>query len=121
MAVLNKMSGNTDTENSGYPGLLTNGSSYNSNRVWPSEKYYDLYTTVDTKTACGGSPCKGHALNEVTGWYGDAPWIVSTTKPWFVHSGDHVNVASTGVFTYGSAFGHALYAYSFRQVLTPNN
>ena len=66
MGVLNKMSGNTDSLNSGYTGQLTNGSI--QGRAWPADKYYDNYISDNPLTACGGNQCKGHALNVTAGW-----------------------------------------------------
>ncbi len=109
MGVLEKRSGNTTSANSGYPGLLTDGSQFTGDRVWPDEKYYDVYTSTSTATACNGKPCKGHALNEVAGWYGDDTWMVNATEPWFVRGG-----------SYDQACGSANSFYSFRQVLAPN-
>ncbi len=118
MGVLNKMSGNTDNDNSGYSGTLTDDS-YFAGRAWPDEKYYDLYTSNDPKTACNGNPCKGHALNEVAGWYNDSTNMVSTMKPWSARSGHHNGAAYAGAFYYSSVYGSAYAIGSFRQVLAP--
>ncbi len=121
MGVFEKRSGNTVSANSGYPGLLTDGS-FTSDRDWPSEKYYDVYTTSNTNTACNGGPCKGHALSEFSRWYGDAAWIVDKTLPWFIRSGLQNNDnAYAGIFAFGSANegGSMSTAISFRIVLTP--
>ncbi len=121
MGVLNKLSGNTETINSGYSGLLADGNSFTSDREWPSEKYYDLYTTTDTKTACNGAPCKGHALGEVAGWYGDWLDMVSTTQPWVMRGGYHESATLTGSFAFGRVVGQESSWISFRIVLTPQS
>ncbi len=118
MGVLNKMSGNTATDNSGYTGQLADESTFQG-RVWPAAKYYDLYTSNDLTTACNGNPCKGHALNEVAGWYGDYSSMVYKTNPWSVRGGCHSVDALAGVFGFSTYFGSVLSSLSFRQVLTP--
>ncbi len=117
MGVLNKMSGNTEDRNSGYTGQLTNGSI--QGRSWPADKYYDLYTSNDPKTACGDNPCKGHALNETAGWYGNNTNMVNVTSSWSVRGGGHNFVAVTGVFYYDGYYGSVNDYGSFRQVLVP--
>ncbi len=122
MGVLNKMSGNTTSANSGYKGVLADGSEFNENtRDWPDTKYYDEYTSTSIETACNGKPCKGHAIGEVTGWYGDFTEMVSTSEPWFLYGGYSRNNALAGVFAHGHNAGSVSVNISFRQVLTPNN
>ena len=36
----------------------------------PEAKYYDLYTDTNLSIACNGGICYGHALTELSGWYG---------------------------------------------------
>ena len=116
------MSGNTQELNSGYTGKLTDESEFNENaREWPDAKYYDLYITTDTTTACNGKPCKGHALDEVAGWYGDWSNMVATTTPWFQRSGFYSNTTIAGVFSFSRWHGEVANTLSFRIVLTPNN
>ncbi len=120
MGVLNKMSGNTVTANSGYKGQITDGSTIEG-REWPSEKYYDVYTTTDTKLACNGGPCKGHALNETAGWNSNGAWGATVKKPWFNRSGVFSDPNVAGIFYHSSHDGSAAGRASFRVVLTPNN
>ena len=65
------------TWNSGYTGMCEFDGKEFVGRAWPESKYYDLYTTSSTTTACGGNACKGHALNEVVGWYSDSSGLVN--------------------------------------------
>ncbi len=120
MGVLNKMSGNTLERNSGYTGQLKDGSIIQG-RDWPLEKYYDLYTTTDTKTACNGSPCKGHVLNETAGWYDDYRDIIDTEEPWALRGGAQYEGKLSGSFGYAQNPGWGDNVSSFRIVLTPNN
>ena len=118
MGVLDKRAGYTETINSGYAGKITNGSSIGG-REWPAAKYYDLYTSDDPLTACDGSPCKGHALNEISGWYDDYATMVSMISPWADRGGYHGSNTLAGVFVYNNAHGGVYAHVSFRQVLTP--
>ncbi len=121
MGVFNKISGNTASANSGYTGQLTDGSSFQSDREWPDEKYYDLYTTTNTNTACNGTPCKGHALGEVAGWYDDLNSMISSSNPWSTRSGCSSHSSGAGIFRNNHDYGNANGNASFRIVLTPNN
>ncbi len=118
MSVYNKMSGNTEVNNSGYAGKITNGSSIGG-RTWPTDKYYDLYTSDNPLTACNGASCKGHALNETAGWYSDSSIIVTAERPWLVRCGDYSNATVAGVFHYSLYYGSGHLYNSFRQVLAP--
>ncbi len=118
MGVLNKMSGNTGAYNSGYTGLLTDGSTYQG-KAWPADKYYDNYTSNNPLMACNGNPCKGHALNEVILWYGDYSNLGYLSSPWLVCSGAHFSNTIAGVFSYNYSLGYTDSSISFRQVLTP--
>ena len=121
MGVLEKRSGNTQGANSGYPGLLADGETFTSDREWPNDKYYNVYTSINPSTACNGVSCKGFSLNEVTGWYSDWTDMLVITFPWMVRGGSHYDGIGTGVFAYGTGNGAVNLNISFRQVLVPNN
>ncbi len=118
MGVLNKMSGSTENNNSGYAGQLTNGSSIGG-RAWPVDKYYDNYISDNPLTACGGNSCKGHALNETVGWYGGENYLVSMVGPWSVRGGYYGDTLKAGVFSFNNVYGNTVGNVSFRQVLAP--
>ncbi len=120
MGIFNKMSGNTKENNSGYDGTLTDGSHF-AGRSWPDAKYYDLYASKDTKMACNGNLCKGHALDEVARWYDDYAVMINVTYSWMIRGGVHNFTTGAGVFTFNSAGegGSVGIRVSFRQVLTP--
>ena len=65
----NKYSGASTTANSGYTGLLANGTIYNG-KNWLEDKYYDFYESNNALTACKGESCLSYALQETAGWYG---------------------------------------------------
>ncbi len=120
MGVLEKRSGWLTTMNSGYRGQLADDIPIEG-REWPLEKYYDLYTTTDSNTACNGAPCKGYALNETAGWYGDGAVILTEILPWVARSGAYNASPSsfTGNFCHSHYTGGFDLNHSFRQVLTP--
>ncbi len=88
-------------------------------------KYYDKYT-VDSYDACTNTDkdneCKGHALGETVGWYGDYAYFVYSSFPWFGRGGDYNFAASAGVFGFSTYNGNSSYdGYSFRIVIAPLN
>ena len=105
--------------NSGYTGKTGLDNETYTERSWPDSKYYDLYTTSDVNTACNGKPCKGHALNEVAGWYGDYSNMVHAWNPWIICGGNWNDGAMAGIFSLYSTNGYAVSYYSFRIVLAP--
>ena len=81
-------------------------------------KYYDKYT-VDSTSACTDAECKGHALNETSGWYGDYADFVDSGYPWFVRGGDYDDDTNAGVFYFISVSGSSNVNGSFRVVVAP--
>ena len=120
MGVLNKVSGTTMERNSGYTGQLADGNTF-TGRDWPLEKYYNVYTSGDVFTACNGSPCKGHALDEVIGWYGDFNVLLLPSQSWVDRSGGYYKGAGSGIFANEpwNGFVGTRDEVSFRVVLTP--
>ncbi len=114
MSVLDMKSGQTASLNSGYPGQLADGSSFTSDRVWPQEIYYDLYTSDEVNKFY-----KGHALNEIGVWYDDRSNGVDFYNPWLSRSGSWSYNEQSGTFAYGPWTGQAGVTNSFRIVLTP--
>ncbi len=116
----NRRSGANESRNSGYIGKLMDGSQFTTNaRVWQEDKYYDYYNTAVETTACNGTQCKGHALNELAGWYGDSAIMVTAPYAWG-HRGGGVLISSrAGTFSYEHFDGAGDATFSFRQVLTP--
>ncbi len=120
MGVLEERTGETQELNSGYKGQIGDGS-FIEGRDWPIKKYYNVYTTNSSITACNGSTCKGYALNEVANWYDDRATVVDTTSPWFVRGGTDYGSTNAGVFAYGRRQGYIHSSFTFRIVLIPNN
>ena len=100
--------------NSGFNGPVYGKDSDGSPMSWtsgvdfPEEKYFDLYTTNNTNTACAGEICYGHSLSETSNWYNDAPWFVAENNPWLLRGGIWNSSAIGGVFFFSSTSGRAV-------------
>ena len=101
-------SGNSSSWNSGFTGMLENGTTY-TGIPFPNSKYYNLYT---------GSSYQGHALTETAGWYSDDAYFVSTRNPWFVRGGSCTVSARAGVFDFNYLDGGSTSDYSSRLVIS---
>ncbi len=121
-----RYTGYSTTSNSGYTGRTGINDEQFTGREWQNDKYYDFYSTTNVLTACmlsgnGNAPCKGHALNELAGWYGDYSSMVQKTDPTIVRSGNYNYGSNAGSFNFNHSRSYAIWDVSFRQVLTPNN
>ena len=81
-------SGYSSSYNSGFTGMLKDGTTY-TGITFPDSKYYNLYT---------GSSYTGHALTETKNWYSDDASFVSSSYPWFIRGGYSSFNTSAGVF-----------------------
>ena len=88
-------SGNSSSWNSGFTGMLKDGTTY-TGVSFPDTKYYNLYT---------GSSYTGHALTETKNWYSDRALFVNSTYPWFIRGGYYYDGADAGVFFFGISGG----------------
>ena len=114
-----KYSGMDISLNSGYTGLLQDGSTY-TGKSWLEDKYYDFYDSSDPLTACKGKSCTTHALNETAGWYDDNMNLVMSRYPWTVRSGYYKDNVGSGIFYFDYGQGSIGYSVSFRLVLIEN-
>ena len=111
--------------NSGFKGLLDDGTLLSTGRDLPEPKYYDLYTSTNpsstdgrlSATACGDGICYGHALSETLGWYDDLIYFPRSQGPWIRRGGVNINSAVTGMFSIGAMYGNAATDNTFRIVL----
>jgi len=118
-------SGNGTSYNSGYTGMLSDGTIY-SGKEWPEAKYYETYTSSNptsnsatlSQTACSGGICYGQALSETKNWYGDSAYFVNSGYPWFYRGGYHDSISSAGVFGFSSSGGNAYGSGSFRVIVS---
>ena len=102
-------SGYNSSDNSGFTGMLENGTTY-TGITFPDSKYYNLYT---------GSSYTGHALTETKNWYSDSASFVNTFYPWFIRGGYSLNSKYAGVFNFNYYSGASnSYYYSSRLVIT---
>ncbi len=111
-----KYSGTYTTTNSGYTGLLQDGTKI-TGKNWLEDKYYDFYTNSDLLKACNEEKCVSHALNEIAGWYGDYTAMLGMHSPWLARSGNYTHSSVAGVFYFHSYNGSGSSAESFRLVL----
>ena len=112
-----KHSGMNTAANSGYTGLLQDGTKV-TGKSFLEDKYYDFYESSNPLTACKGKVCKTHALNETASWYGDYTTMVTAQFAWSVRSGRSADNSSAGIFFLGYSYGDANSLESFRLVLS---
>ena len=113
----NPRSGSSATYNSGFNGSLNSGEKTDG-KPFPDSKYYDKYT-VTSASSCTDAECKGHALGETAGWYGDYAFFVTSSYPWFERGGYYYYGTSAGVFDFDVYYGCSRNFNSFRVVLVP--
>ncbi|OLA94076.1 MAG: hypothetical protein BHW63_00420 [Mycoplasma sp. CAG:611_25_7] len=101
-------SGMDSSSNSGFTGMLYEGTTY-TGVSFPDSKYYNLYT---------GSSYTGHALTETKAWYSDTSGSVGTNAPWFIRSGNYFNSMNAGVFFFNSSIGISFSIISSRLVIS---
>ncbi len=103
------------------PASTTWGATSSANKAGftsqPDSKYYDNYTTTSILTACNGGICYGHGLSEVSKWYGDYPYFVNGSDPWFTRGGNYDTGSGAGAFNFYNRNGDAYYHSAARSVL----
>ena len=112
-----KYSGMNMAYNSGYTGLLQDGTKI-TGKDFLEDKYYDFYTSDSPLTACSGTSCISQALNETAGWYEDSTYMVTAQYPWSVRSGCYNQNSPVGIFYYSYTNGKGSSYDSFRLVLS---
>lgn len=98
------MVGDTSSNNSGFTGVLSDGTTY-SGIDFPNSKYYDLYT-YDTSNTSQSRGKLGDSTKETLitygvgtkGWYGDYKYFVWSASQWFVRGGYYGSGAYAGIF-----------------------
>ena len=83
----------------------------------PDRKYYDNYTTTNSRTACNGGICYGHGLSEVSNWYGDGAHFVNDSHPWFLRDCSFSGGSLAGSFFFTNSDGNAVDNRAARSVL----
>ena len=88
----------------------------------PDLKYFDGYTSETPAKACDDKECKGHALSETSGWYGDNANFVSSSYPWLERGSRYDGGGVVGVFNFSyDNYGGNNIGYSFHVVFAPTN
>ena len=90
-------SGNDSSLNSGFTGMVYDGTTY-TGIAFPDSKYYNLYT---------GTSYTGHALTETKYWYDDNALFVGSYDPWFNRGGAYHYGADAGLFAFDNHFNGA--------------
>ena len=101
-------SGNSSSWNSGFTGMLNNGTTY-TGITFPDSKYYNLYT---------GSSYTGHALTETKNWYSDDASFVDSSGPWFGRGGGYSSSTFPGVFYFHYGKGNSIVNHSSGLVIS---
>ncbi|MCI5734445.1 MAG: hypothetical protein MR297_04705 [Tenericutes bacterium] len=105
-------SGSSESYNSGFTGMLYDGTMY-SGVPFPDSKYYNLYT---------GNSYQGHALTETSRWYGDYAGFISSNGVWFIRGSDfnkyEDNYDINGIFAHYWDFLYERGSYSSRFAIT---
>ena len=83
-------SGYTISSNSGFTGMLSDGTTY-TGIAFPDSKYYNLYT---------GSSYTGHALTETQDWYGSFAFFADKSQPCFYRGGGYNMSLSAIIFNF---------------------
>jgi len=100
--------------------------------VFPSSKYYDLYSSEQFKNVpttdanlCTLETCGGHALYETNGWYSDYGYFASNVSgddginPWFIRGGGYDGNEYGGIFYFNDGNGGNGGTGTFRSVIVP--
>ncbi len=114
-----RYSGWTASSNSGYTGLLADGTIF-TGQNFLEDKYYDFYDNYKTLMACNGKPCITHALDETAGWYNDLAGTRIQQGVYWNFRGVYWEAPSeiSGIFAFDSESGHANVCDTFRLVLS---
>ena len=90
-----RCSGKDKYSNSGYTGLLQDGSTY-TGQSFLEDKYYNFVTKNDIFMT----------IDEVVNWYDDYLEICQNRHPWIVRSGGYANNQDAGIFSSGCYSGN---------------
>ena len=104
----NPRSGRDTSYNSGFTGMLEDGTTY-TGVSFPDSKYYNLYT---------GSSYIGHALTETAEWYSDGADFVFSSSPWFIRGSDCILDIYAGVFEFSRNDGRNNFFTGMHLVIT---
>ena len=126
-------SGQNNTSNSGFNGLLTGTNEIITGEIkLPTDsRYYDKYDHSTSNTTYNrgklGDSTKEMGpfydmenkslIRKVTSWYNDEAFLICSDYPWLRRGGDYYMGAGSGVVSFGYDTGFAISNISFRLVL----
>jgi len=110
-------SGALGINNSGFTGTTGLDNLTWTGITFPSQKYYNLYTTTSSSNACNSSLCKSHGLGEAAGWYGDYATFTNSWYPWLIRGSRSGFSSIAGIFGFSATSGQADINWSFRLTL----
>ena len=103
-------SGDNSSWNSGFTGMLKDGTTY-TGVSFPDTKYYNNYT---------GTTYTGHALTETKNWYSDGASVVDSSIPWFIRGSSYSSIARAGVFNFFHGSGSSGGGFSSSRLVISN-
>lgn len=125
------MSGKSASDNSGFTGKLSDGTTLNGISL-PENKYYDIYTyntdgidgiinygylgdaTIELESF---SKNDNNASNRYSNWNNDSAQPIYNIWPWIARGGYWYVGSAAGIFNFTNSTGSSLNARSFRSVL----
>ncbi|MDY4236473.1 MAG: dockerin type I repeat-containing protein [Bacilli bacterium] len=112
-------SGNSSSSNSGFTGMLNDGTTY-TGVAYPESKYYNSYTNTGTydSPVTNYTNDMQHALIETKNWYSDGANFVISNRSWFIRGGNYNISSSAGVFYFSRSTGSAGSVSGVRLVIT---
>ena len=112
-------SGDSAAYNSGYNGWLSTDNIIKTDgKSWPTNKYYEIFTSASSAIACSGGICYGYALSETASWYNDDASMVTESYPWLCRGGSYSDSTFSGLFSFNASRGYAYSVFSFRLVVS---
>ncbi|MGM9879165.1 MAG: hypothetical protein ACI31R_03990 [Bacilli bacterium] len=105
------LSGYTTSYNSGYIGVLQDGSTFTGTYNYPENKYLDKYsfagTFSKTKISKLGDAIKEVKISTQDSWYSNRGYVPYSLQPWLGRGGSYQNISYAGVFCSFSQRGSA--------------
>lgn len=114
MGNYNNYSGYSTTSNSGFRGPNGNDNSTTTGISFPTQKYYNLYKTLDQASSIKGD---AYGADGTNGFYGDHMNDLTTGSVWITRGGIHSDNTVAGIFGFGNYGGNANNDSSTRMVL----
>ena len=136
----NLVSGLSNQKNSGFNGFFScptcDGDSSGilektDGLAFPiNSRYYDIYPYTEIRTQysnrilgdatgeMGSFIYSNSELRQVSSWYENEAWFISSNGPWFHRGGSFQHGTGSGIFNFGDEYGSMNSSNTFRVVLT---